>query len=40
MDTAAGVAMKGRCLPDAMKRMFPDATIELKKWEIDCGERD
>ena len=40
MDTATGVAMKGRCLPDAMKRMFPDATIELKKWEIDCGEHD
>ena len=23
-----------------MKRMFPDATIELRKWEIYCGERD
>ena len=40
MSTATGVAMKGRCLPDAMKRMFPDATIELRKWEIDCGEHD
>ena len=40
MGTATEVAMKGRCLPDAVKRMFPEATIELKKWEIDCGEHD
>ena len=38
--TAMESAKKGRYLPDAVKRMFLDATIELRKWQIDCAEHD